>query len=405
MYIIPAGKRKGMLTSAEQSFLRETEAVPDTVFDAKRDFGAKGDGVTDDTAAIQKTIDAARLKGKGALAYLPTGIYVVKNTLVITGANYRVGGSGFRTGLTWRGTAGGTMLEVRDPVHVTLENINVGSHDVEVPMHNRIDILQTDSGKPSHMTYDNVTVFGMYQKQPLNKGLWLRGLGKNAVVVAPHMQGNIHLIDCERATVLLNNTYEGSLVIEGKGKLRDGFTGVLMHLATGVTHALYLNNNQNFTASDFYVEQADAGYVFQGDDDDPPGRATIESPKLQMPKPDAVAYDIRNYRGQITFCPVQYYCEPATMQLNQQGAAPLDIILAGCSFYSTRLTPNKTDAAHLATLGNLSINTKLEGLQADDNYTPDTLQKLSLALDDLRTLGALDLRLNHPEALAATRGK
>ncbi len=80
VYIIPAGKRNGTLTSAEQSFLRETEAVPDTVFDAKRDFGAKGDGVTDDTAAIQKTIDAASAKGKGALAYLPKGRYVIKDT-------------------------------------------------------------------------------------------------------------------------------------------------------------------------------------------------------------------------------------------------------------------------------------------------------------------------------------
>jgi hypothetical protein len=267
-------------------------------------------------------------------------------------------------------------------------------------MNNAIDILQTDSGKPSSMSYDNVTVFGMYQKKPLTKGLWLRGLSKDAVVVTPHIEGNIHLVDCARATVLLNNTYEGALTIEGKGTQRDGFTGALTHLGTIVTHALYLKDNQSFTASDFYVEQADNGYLFQGADDDPPGRVTLQCPKLQMPGKDAVAYDIRNYGGQITCAPVQYYCEPDTMQLNQQGTRPVTIILAGCSFYGTRLAQNLTGAAHLATMADFSINSKLEGTPVDNHYTPETLQALAVALDDLRKLGELDVRLNHPEAMS-----
>ena len=40
-----------------------------------RGFGAKGDGVTDDTAAIQKAIDSRRV------VYLPLGIYVVNDTI------------------------------------------------------------------------------------------------------------------------------------------------------------------------------------------------------------------------------------------------------------------------------------------------------------------------------------
>ena len=65
-----------MIASAEQRFLRDTAAVPGQVFDAVRDFGAKGDGQTDDTAAVQAAIDAARQAGRGAIAYLPTGRYV-----------------------------------------------------------------------------------------------------------------------------------------------------------------------------------------------------------------------------------------------------------------------------------------------------------------------------------------
>ncbi len=189
--------------------------------------GAKGDGVADDTAAIQKATDATRAHGHGALAYLPTGIYVVTQPLRITGADYRLGGSGFRSGLFWRGAAGGSLIEVVDPQRVTIENLNVGSHDVAVDMTNACDILQTGTASASSITYDNVTVFGMYDRQPFRKGLWLRGLGKGATVRVTHVEGNIHLVDAARATVLLG---------------------------TSCTHGLYVKDNHSLVASDFYIE-------------------------------------------------------------------------------------------------------------------------------------------------------
>src|SRR5262245_17218335 len=44
-----------------------------------REFGAKGDGVTDDTAAIQRAIDSA---GRGATISFPRGVYLVANFAV-----------------------------------------------------------------------------------------------------------------------------------------------------------------------------------------------------------------------------------------------------------------------------------------------------------------------------------
>lgn len=53
------------------------------VIDLKRDYGAKGDGVTDDTAAIQKAIDEKR--GGNRILYFPDGVYLVSGSLGIFG--------------------------------------------------------------------------------------------------------------------------------------------------------------------------------------------------------------------------------------------------------------------------------------------------------------------------------
>jgi len=55
---------------------RIVRALPATSeWNSVRSFGAKGDGTTDDTAAIQKAIDTKRV------VYLPTGVYAINDTL------------------------------------------------------------------------------------------------------------------------------------------------------------------------------------------------------------------------------------------------------------------------------------------------------------------------------------
>jgi len=399
VFEIPAGKRKGMLTSADQRFLRDTARVPTKVFDAKRDFGAQGDGRTDDTEAIQTAIDAARAHGTGAIAYLPTGTYVITRPLRITGADYTVGGTGFRAGLSWRGPAGGAIIEVVDPQRITLENLNVGSHDVATGLTNAYDILQTGTAKSSEVTYDNVSVYGMYQKQPFRQGLWLRDLGKGAVVRVSHVQGNIHLQNAARATVLLGNSYEGSVVVEGKATERDGFLGILTHLGTICTHALYVKDNHSLVASDYYVEQADNAYSFEGSPDDPPGRITIQAPKVDMTQlQDGHAnttFDIRGYHGQLFFGPAQFYVQPKEMIFQHTGTRPLDVVFWANCFYTSTMVVHTQDAAKVWRLGGIRVSDELEDIQADETMSAATLAKLSMALDDLRALGELDLRVNH----------
>ncbi len=397
VYEIPTGRRSGAVVSASQHFLQEKVSVPSAIFDVKRDFGARGDGVSDDTTAIQRAIDAARMHGKGGMAYLPSGVYVVRKTLNITGGNYTVGGSGFRSGLLWKGGEGGTIISVHDPQNLVLENMAIGNHDTGLSMNNGIDILQSGSGKGSAMTYDNVTVFGMYQNKPYLKGLWLKGLGKESTVLIRQMEGNIHLVDSAQATILLNNTYEGSLVVEGKDKRRGGFLGVLTHLSTSSDYALYVRDNHSLVASDFFIEQTEHGFLLEGKGDDPPGRITIQCAKMHL-RPAAggnPACDIREYAGAVFLGSPQFYVEPKRVLLRHQGGRPLDLFLFAGSFYQSELAVQKGESARVRLVGNNSVTGALLGSQVTDEMGGDTLQRLAEALDDLRLLGELDLRLNH----------
>ena len=88
----------------------------------KTTYGAVGNGVADDTSAIQRALTDLGKPGKSQVLYFPAGTYKITATLNLTGVtahgtdNYRWGGVGIignspaKTTLKWYGPPGGAML-------------------------------------------------------------------------------------------------------------------------------------------------------------------------------------------------------------------------------------------------------------------------------------------------------
>ncbi|RYI99717.1 MAG: hypothetical protein EON47_15945, partial [Acetobacteraceae bacterium] len=73
-----------------------------------RDYGAKGDGSTDDGPAIQAAIDDLKTKGGGTLYFGPR-VYRIASAVVLNGATVRLQGAGFTEG---PGPGQGTWLRI-----------------------------------------------------------------------------------------------------------------------------------------------------------------------------------------------------------------------------------------------------------------------------------------------------
>jgi hypothetical protein len=58
-----------------------------------KSYGAAGDGTTDDTTAIQAAITAAQNAG-GGVVYFPEGVYLIRDTIFVTGDNISLVGDG-----------------------------------------------------------------------------------------------------------------------------------------------------------------------------------------------------------------------------------------------------------------------------------------------------------------------
>ena len=405
--VIPPGKRGPTVTSARQTFFRTDVKVGGKVFDAKRDFGAKGDGKTDDTDAILATIAAAREHGKGAIAYLPCGEYLVKKTIEITGRDYRVTGAGCcwdaGTAVRWAGPAaadGGeaAIFHVKNATNLELAGLKVGSAYCDEP--GLISILHEGSdaasGGPALVTYDDVGGYTMF-----------RGLRHNDRIFIGVLFGIAEFDSCQRATVVFeqfhpsrhpqSKKFETSLRIRGRDQSvpKDGFLGLLTFYNSQNPFDITVEDSQNLVISDYYTEQTWRILLMKGNPGDTPGRVTMLCHKFHGEHVDDLV-NIRDYNGGLYLTAAPIPQVPITdpedakkvaggtmagvkvknvpMVFSHTGTNPFDVMFVGGN------TVFKTDPA-------ASMVLPKEGKPWPPELSDADKSKISAALDDLRRLG------------------
>lgn len=99
---------------------------------AKDNFGAKGNGVTDDSNALQAAFDAVAKGDHGPTLYLPQGTYLITRTLLM---NYHInvsiiGADPANTIIKWGGPAHGTMMLVNGTAYSKFDRITFNGNRV-----------------------------------------------------------------------------------------------------------------------------------------------------------------------------------------------------------------------------------------------------------------------------------
>lgn len=100
-------------------------ALHNAVIDVKGHFGAAGDGVTDDTAAIQAAINAA-----GTVVYFPPGTYKISSVLTIANSGTTLRGSGKGTTTIRRAdNMNAYMVSLTGKTDCVIEHIKFDAND------------------------------------------------------------------------------------------------------------------------------------------------------------------------------------------------------------------------------------------------------------------------------------
>jgi hypothetical protein len=140
----------GAVNTSVQAKLQENVSV--------KDFGAVGDGVTDDTVAIQ----AACTANLGKTIFFPQGNYLVSSTIDLTGLRVRLLGEGAAFGSN-RGTkliftaASGDMFNCDANYYMTVRNLGInGDPSITYATTNRCFVINNIT----HMLFENVNIEG-----------------------------------------------------------------------------------------------------------------------------------------------------------------------------------------------------------------------------------------------------
>lgn len=204
---------------------RTSSQPPIGIYTNVRNYGAKGDGKTDDTRALQAAIAAAP---SGGTVWFPSGIYMVSKTLVLrSGSSYR-GSNPYSSIIRQKNHANLTAIMADENFMSSLERTSTGIQIEDLGIDgnsaaNRAGsgiILMTERGLVRHVTVSNTPQSGIVLSDKNAKGVTARNNAvenriESCTIIQPNSFG-IRIIDTNSSGILtdgylLNNVVQNCL--------------------------------------------------------------------------------------------------------------------------------------------------------------------------------------------------
>jgi hypothetical protein len=236
------------LVLAIQTWFPASSPAGSTSFDV-RAFGARGDGSSDDSRAIQKAINA--LRSHAGTVYFPPGDYKIMSGLAISGSGVKFVSSGGQ-GTIIRGASNFTMLTITGS-NVTVQGLTLDGQASAFPSStdDDIDILSPAS---------NVTIADNVIKDASYSDIGLNGTGGAVNYIAIH--GNrltgfkafgIYGVNGDSNGTIQNVIVSENFVDGSSGSTTGGSEGVVFHTGNSNSSRVVI---KNITISSNYLTGA-----------------------------------------------------------------------------------------------------------------------------------------------------
>ena len=202
-----------------------------------RDFGAVGDGRTDDTAALQAALDAAFASGRETVVTIPPGTYKVTRTLRVRPPAGAAGNLGRRSGISAQGAHlvsaiadGGNVLEFVSAStirFVLIEGLDIlgggrEGHGIHIECDHKDayfynfclrDVVVQNCGGDGCRMIGNVfesQIINTYLRKNRGNGLTLGHGTHGGILSAIHVFGCVFGDNGRHGAAMINNCYDAS---------------------------------------------------------------------------------------------------------------------------------------------------------------------------------------------------
>jgi hypothetical protein len=412
---LPLGARGNSVPSADLQFLKATWPADSTnILDVTLPpyNAAIGDMSVDSSSAIQDAIDDAIAANNGSIVYIPHGIYRIDSTLSVSGGNYVIEGSGWKSRLLWYGTAGDTIMEVISAQGVELRQFNLmqtsgnESANPPVPADTTTRALKISGSGTTALLMD-----GVYSKQfPSNNpnsapssnatspGALLQNLPTSAMITMVHHETPLTIEDCGRATIFCKYFLGGQIRVNGSNYAKSGFLGVLACQAGNLKDSsgwdITIDDNQDLVIADWYVEQAYNHLKLSGGSGSGSGRVSISGIKQQSFF-ERTVLEVDDYEGTLLYTGQSFTGASSLQPVNQTGSSLANLIFASCTWSDEVPDFDFDSGGNLIQLNN-TYKDDSGAYSYPSNVTPNNWEQVTAeGFDYFRELAWYDFVLNY----------